>query len=388
MRVRLLLFAFLIACMGGRNGAGPRIGAAVPIVPSSGLPPEVAVGAANNNLDVVRYGDRVFLAFRTAPHHFASADAALYVVSSTDEKSWTLEHKIALGTDVREPRFLVLGGRLLLYFAELGSNPLSFEPRGIRMVERRGPGAWSDPVRVYEDDFIAWRTKVVDGRAYMVGYKGGQNLYNGSRAGMEIHWLTTDDGSRFRPVVPGKPVVETGGGSETDFVFVDGGAVLAVTRDEAGDAAGWGSKICRAEAGALADWRCVVDPKKYDSPLLFRRGADVYLIARRNLTASGDFDLHLRDMPAEHQTGAYLMAYSTAPKRCSLWKVDPATLTVGFVADLPSKGDTCFPGILDGPSPDQVIVYNYSSDLAVPGDDKWIAAQLRPTRIYRTEITF
>ena len=42
------------------------------IVPGPGLPPELAPGAANNNLDAVRHSDgSVYLAFRTAPHHFA-----------------------------------------------------------------------------------------------------------------------------------------------------------------------------------------------------------------------------------------------------------------------------------------------------------------------------
>src|SRR5215471_2315342 len=42
------------------------------VVPSDGLPPEVVAQQANNNLDVVRHSDgRVYLAWRTAPSHFA-----------------------------------------------------------------------------------------------------------------------------------------------------------------------------------------------------------------------------------------------------------------------------------------------------------------------------
>ena len=40
------------------------------IVPSEGIPAEVRVGHANNNLDVVRHQGRVYLAFRTAPDFF------------------------------------------------------------------------------------------------------------------------------------------------------------------------------------------------------------------------------------------------------------------------------------------------------------------------------
>lgn len=43
------------------------------IVPSPGLPPEAPAFVSNNNLDVVRFEGKVWLAWRTAPDHFASA---------------------------------------------------------------------------------------------------------------------------------------------------------------------------------------------------------------------------------------------------------------------------------------------------------------------------
>ena len=45
------------------------------VIPSARLPDGLELGAANNNLDVVRHTDGfVYLAFRTAPHHFAGRD--------------------------------------------------------------------------------------------------------------------------------------------------------------------------------------------------------------------------------------------------------------------------------------------------------------------------
>ncbi|NCQ61978.1 MAG: hypothetical protein GW913_15075, partial [Myxococcales bacterium] len=57
------------------------------IVPSDGLPPEVTPLTSNNNLDVVRHEGRVYLAWRTAPDHFAGPDTVMYMVSSADELS-------------------------------------------------------------------------------------------------------------------------------------------------------------------------------------------------------------------------------------------------------------------------------------------------------------
>jgi hypothetical protein len=164
--------------------------------------------------------------------------------------------------------------------------------------------------------------------------------------------------------------------------------MIAVQRDEAGDALGWGSKICRAPAGDLGNWQCKIDKRKYDSPLLFRHGDGVWLIGRRNLTATGNYDLDRDDLPPKDQTETYEVEYSFQPKRCSLWRVDPVSLTVSFVLDLPSKGDTCFASIL--PMSDRTyMVYNYTSPLGDPDyEPKWIEAQGRPTVIYRALLTF
>ncbi len=268
----------------------------------------------------------------------------MYVVSSTDQETWELETTIELGTDVREPRFLAFGGRLMLYFAKLGKDPLKFEPQGTFLTEYEGPGQWTAPVEwTDQPGFIPWRLRVVNGTAYMIGYVGGENIYEIDGEPIFVQWLKSGDGRAWEPVVPGQPTVEEGGGSETDWVFLDDGGVIAVTRNEAGDASGWGSKICRAEASSLGDWKCKSDPKKYDSPLVFRHGERVYLVARRNVTETGNYDLFRRDLPAKEQTQFYLFNYSLEPKRCALWEVDPDEQTVSFLLDLPSFGDTCFP---------------------------------------------
>jgi hypothetical protein len=291
-----------------------------------------------------------------------------------------------MGTDLREPRFLSWDGKLFLYFAVLGQDPLAFEPQKMMGLEKAAAG-WTTPVDVYLPKFIPWRTRTVGGTSYMMAYIGGENIYENDREALEIHFLTTADGWTWTPVVSGQAAVQTGGGSETDWAFLDDGSLVAVTRNEAGDTFGWGSKICRASAGSLGDWTCAADPRKYDSPLVFRHGADVYLLARRNVTETGDYDLGLDEYEPGEQTRRYLLDYSQRPKRCALWKVDPTSLGVSHIVDLPSQGDTCFPGLIEGALPDTYVVYNYSSPL--DGEDlPWITAQTGPTNIYRLELTF
>jgi len=352
------------------------------IVPSAGLPAEVMPQNANNNLDVVSHDCRVFLAFRTGPYHFADEEAMLYVVSSSDQQTWRYEGEFAMGTDLREPRLLSYRGRLFLYFAVLGQEIYDFEPQGMKVSEYLEPGEWTDPAWFYGKGFIPWRSKLVGGRPFMLSYVGGENIYDFTEGGVEVHWLTTSDGLEWRPVIKNQPVVLEGGVSETDFVFLDDGSLIAVSRNELGDPElGWGMQICRAEAGALGDWRCVGDPRKYDSPLMFAYGNQPCLIGRRNLTEDGHYDLGYRDLTFEDQALKYELDYWGKPKRTALWTVDAETLEVSFVRDLPSRGDTCFPGLLTV-RPGLYEVYNYSNPL--DGDDlPWNQGQFEHTLIYR-----
>lgn len=364
----------------------PSLGEPQILVPFAAPPEGVVTQRSNNNLDIALFEGRFFLAFRTAPSHFASPDTVMYVVSSEDQATWQLETKITLGTDVREPRFLAHDGKLLLYFAELGQDPLKFEPQGTFIVRYQGPGSWTEPEEwTDQPGFIPWRLRSIDGTAYMIGYVGGENIYEIDGEPIFVQWLKSADGLAWEPVVPGQPVVEEGGGSETDWAFLPDGGVIAVTRNEAGDETGWGSKICRARPGSLGDWQCASDKRKYDSPLVFRHGDDVYLIARRNVTETGHYDLERRDLTPKEQTQLYLFEYSFAPKRCALWKVDPDALQVHFLLDLPSFGDTCFPSALPV-GDDEYDVYNYTSPL--DGEDvDWIVGQGIESSIYRIRLT-
>lgn len=384
-----LALAAGVACAGGTEDEAPRtleIGEPVAVVPSAGLPGEVEPAQANNNLDVVRHEGRVFLAFRTGPHHFASAEARLYVVASDDEETWGFEASFFRGTDLREPRLLSFRGRLFLYFAVLGTDRFAFEPQGMLRSERLGPGEWTEPEWAWEPEFIPWRARVVGGEAQLVGYVGGGAIYDPGGGGeVAVHWLRSDDGRSWEPKVPGRPTVLTGGGSETDIAVLDDGAVVAVVRNELGDADGWGSKVCRGEVDAPGDWRCVADPRKYDSPLVVRVGRRVYLMGRRSLGNDGLYDLGLRDLDAATQALRYEAEYWVTPKRCALWEVDPVALSVAPVADLPSRGDTCFPAALEL-GPGRLRVYNYSSPLDGP-DVSWQVGQQGPTGIYRVDVT-
>ncbi len=126
-------------------------------------------------------------------------------------------------------------------------------------------------------------------------------------------------------------------------------------------------------------------PPKFDSPLVFSFGGEAYLVARRNRTEDGHYDV--AGGARVFRTLCNELSYITTAKRCSLFHYDVKSGELGFVLDLPSRGDTCFPAMIDGADPSEKSVYDYSSDLQGP-DLAWAAGQRRPTFVYRHVLRF
>lgn len=371
------------------SGALPKITQTAPVqvVPNDNFPAEVTTRDANNNLDIIDHDGRFFLSFRTAPTHFASKDTTLYVLSTTDQKSWTFEAKFHLQSDLREPRFFSFQGKLWLYFAQLGSNPTAFEPGKMWRSQRNKAGDWTEPAQIFKPGFIPWRIKVFNNTPYMIGYDGGENIYNFSGDPLNVYLLTTKDGGdSWVPLKGDTGIVLTGGSSETDIEFDDQGNLYAVSRNEAGDETGFGMKICKAPKDDITKWTCKADPKKYDSPLLFKHGSHIFLVGRRNVTETGHYDLKETSGTLIDKLKRYQANYWSHPKRCALWHFDTKDIAIKFLQDLPSRGDTCFPSVVARPN-NTVLLYNYSSDINGP-DEPWVKGQLAPTFIYAHTLTF
>jgi hypothetical protein len=348
-----------------------------PLVPGPGLPAELVLGAANNNLDVARLGDRFFLGFRSAPHHFASDDARMLVLSSADRLSWRLEATFDLDRrDLREPRFLVLGERLLFYFFEAEDDPLGFAPIGIRVAERRPDGTWTDSRRIFDDGHVVWRAKARGGRAWMSVYDG-RRLYDDLGQAGGVRLLVSDDGIAWRSLSGEESVVPDPGASECAFEFDRAGNLVALVRVEAR-----GAMVCTAPASRLERWDCEPTGFRHDSPILFRQGDAFYAVARRNL--AGAFGPEPGQEVGALRQLFYLLRYSASRKRTALYRVLPEERRTLPVLDLPGRGDTAFAGVVplgDG----RWWVVNYTSHLDGP-DWPWIGGQLVGTVIYGVEL--
>lgn len=356
------------------------------VVPAENLPDGVEPAASNNNVEIIFFAGRLFMTWRSGPTHFASAKTKMFVVSSDDlGESWRFEHEIALQTDVREPRFVQMKGRLFLYFVELGRVPTAFTPRGIWRIEYLAPGKWSERERFADGDEVLWRLKRRGNVAWMTSYRG---LHYGPGPGeLDVLFQRSDDGLSFEPV-SGDGVVYHGGVSEVAFEFAENGDLWAVTRNEDGDDSGFGSHLCTARADDLGRWDCPEqsDPYRYDSPWMLRHGSDLYLVARRD--PNGPYDQGDTQLSFDDQKAKYLSSYSTSTKRTALYKIDRDKREVVHLLDLPSAGDNAFPSVrrLDA---HRFLIANYTSPLDKT-DYTWLDGQLAKegTQIYFITLTF
>ena len=252
-----------------------------PLVPSENIPKEIVIQRGNNNLDLTRFGDRFYFAFRTAPTHFASKKTKLYVLSTADRKSWRLEFEVHLGTDMREPRFAALDDRLFFYFFEAGKNPLGFQPAHVHVCARTPDGSWTEPRRVEGlDGFVPWRIRRRDHTLYMSAYYG-RDLYKTGHHG-DLRLYSSQDGFQWTPISDTPQTGETGG-EEGEFIFDAEGNIWGTVRLE-----GAGGMLFFAHRDSLHHWRLKPVRDKYDSALLFRDGEDIFLVARRNLDGTAD----------------------------------------------------------------------------------------------------
>ena len=372
-------------------GTSLHVGDPRPVIPGPGLPTEAVVLSANNNLDACRFDGRLYLAWRTAPTHFASKRARIQILRSADGGStWALDGTVLARRDVREPRLVAWGDRLLCYWFTAGTSARRFEPDRIWVTERLGDGRWREPEAISPPDCVVWRVRPLDGRLAMTVYRGAGSLFTAHPVPLAVELWGSDDGWSWTPWDPAHPVVHHGG-SEAEFLPLPDGRLVGVVRKE-GPESGWGSDVFTAPAGDPTHWTVRHDPRKFDSPWLFLDEGRPLLVARRQPVADGRFDLVSYLEGDERELGIdpvlrtrldQVLGWCT-PKRTMVAEVDPGSRTVHRLGDLPSTGDTAFAATVPL-GPGHHLVFNYSSPLGRPRLP-WLAGQLGPTAIHAVEI--
>ena len=273
------------------------------VVPSENIPDDLEVKRGNNNLDLIQFNGKTFLAFRTAPSHFASPKTYLHILSSDDQEYWTWEHSIFLETDMREPRFTAMGDTLLFTFFEAGSKTLEFEPKKV-WASLYTDEAWSPLIDLNLDGYVPWRIRERNDTLYMSAYYG-VDIYNAGHQS-DLRLFLSVDGISWVPISE-NPQLTLPYASECEFIFDSEGNFWAVIRQE-----GFGGFMAYADKNSLEQWNVKEVPDKYDSALFFEHEDEIFLISRRNL--DGYIDKAPSFLSENSQRLYNLMRYSLTSK--------------------------------------------------------------------------
>lgn len=331
------------------------------------------------------FGNRLYLAFRTSPTHFASKKTGVYILSTKDGSEWRKEMELFPGRDVREPYLIAINGKLHFYCFEAGTKMTTFEPKFINCYNTSGNGVWAGPENVLGKGEVHWSFKNRNGKTYLSSYEGSHYQLKGESC-VSLLFKQTTDGKNFSAAGDSERVY-LGGVSEADFEFDRQGNLWAVTRLEDGDKTGFGSHVVFASKDKLSHWEFpkTANPNCYMSPRMFRQGDDLYLVARKQL-GKKPFGRANRNKSMRHQRLKNWIGFSLSPKTTALYKINKTKREVEWVTDLPGAGDTAFPSIIRLDE-NRLLIANYSSPVKFK-NRSWLSGQLGRTGIYLIVITF
>jgi len=311
-------------------------------------PPQVKVtnvrrvfdnGEHNAFTDMVRWKGSFWLAFRSCPAgHGIHPAASIIILSSPDTIKWKPAHRFRVARrDTRDPHFLVFQGKLFVYTGTWYSGETAPTQTEQTLNRHLGYAAWTadgtnwhSPVML-EGTFghYVWRAAAFSGRAFLCGRRNPEFDVTaiGEGDSVESVMLESDDGLIWRK----RSLFQEERGDETAFLFEPDGEVLAIGR-------------CRPVAQFITsrppytDWNRRNFDRHIGGPLLETWG-DRYIAGGRKSGA---------------QVG------NRGPRTALYWLHPDALTKQGLLAELPSGGDTSYPGFVQL-SPTKAVVSWYSS---------------------------
>lgn len=276
----------------------------------------------------------MWLSFRSCPDgHGVHPTSSIIVLSSNDGREWSPAFRFSVPKrDVRDPHFLVFRDKLFLYTGAWYCGDSS--PKSYEMNQHLGFAAWTEDGETWHGPEMlegtyghyVWRAATFGDKAYLCGRRKKLFAETATRAErdplVESALLESDDGLVWRR----RGLFQETFGDETAFLFEPDGSILAVARSGGGRNA----QICRAKPPYSEFSR--VDLDRYIGGPLVTKWGSRYVVGGRK-TLGG-------------------------PARCSLYWL--ANDKLHEFAELPSGGDTSYPGFLET-APNQALLSWYSS---------------------------
>ena len=310
-------------------------------------------GNHNAFTDLQRFNGFIYLTFRSCPDgHMLFTSSRIVVLRSADSVTWEQVHTFKVPTrDVRDPHLLVFDQKLFVYSGAWLVDPA--DPRFMDMNDHLGFCAWSEDgvnwhgPRMLEGThgFYIWRAAAHGDMAYL----NGRRVHNyasipdsATQAEQTESWLLQSrDGFNWLPA----GLIQPHFGDETALLFEADGSALAIAR-----AGRRPAQVCRAKP-PYAEWTRTDLDRYVGGPLLAKWGEN-YLVGGRK------------------------MLNGSQPTTTLYWLVGDA---LEEIAELPSGGDTSYPGFVTL-SEDKALLSYYSSH-------EGSGTSLAPSAIYLANLT-
>jgi hypothetical protein len=291
-------------------------------------------GEHNAFTDVIQFRGMYYLAFRSCPDgHMVHPTSSIIILASKDTLDWHQVHRFSVRhRDTRDPHFLVFKDKLFVYTGTWYSGATTPPRDEYDMNQHLGYAAWTTDGTTWHSPVLLegtyghyiWKAAAFGDRAYLCGRRK-RNFDSRSRTErqlVESAMLESDDGRIWRK----RALFQEEFGDETAFLFEPDGSLLGVAR-RGTDAA----QLLKSEP-PYRSWERLELDRYIGGPLLTRWG-DRYVVGGRRITDDK----------------------RTVTSLC--WLTDD---TLHEFAELPSGGDTSYPGFI-ARSPTQALVSWYSS---------------------------
>ncbi len=277
-------------------------------------------GEHNAFTDMICFNGRYYLTFRSCPDgHMVHPTARVIVLVSDDLKSWDEIHRFSVKhRDTRDPHFLAFKGKLYIYTGTWYSGATTLDRDKYDLNQHLGYAVWSDDGESWSDPMLLegtfghyiWRAAASGDTAWLCGRRKIDYDMTAKGEGPEITslMLESSDGLNWRK----RAVFQPTGGDETAFQFDDDGNVTAIARGHGKDPA----QVLRA-APPWTDWQRTKLDRYIGGPLLANWG-ERQVVGGRELTDAGS------------RTSMYWLNGNSLQK----------------FAELPSGGDTSYPGLI------------------------------------------
>lgn len=267
--------------------------------------------AHNAFTDLIRWHDKWYCTFRESDAH-VGGDGKIRILESSNGDDWKSAALIAEeGIDLRDPKLSVTpDGRLMAVAGgSVYRGTKTLQGRQPRVMFSKDGREWTAPKPVLKEGDWLWRVTWHDGKAYGLSYTT-EGSETGDRKDWGLKLYASDDGENYKLVAP---LDVTGHPNEATLRFLPDGSMVALVRREAGDKSGW----IGTSKPPYTSWTWHETAHRLGGPNFIRLPDGALWAAGRS-----------------HKGGV-----KTVLARMGLAQYEP-------VLDLPSGGDTSYPGLV------------------------------------------